>query len=531
MITVETIEPGQRYGKWVITGDSRLGGGGNGEVWFAESSDGQTGAIKILNPARDKNEGTYRLGRFKDEISFLIAHPDFPGIVPILDHQISDDLTKTSWYVMPVARTIRAALGNDPEPALVVTAIAEIATTLTVLTEEKVGHRDIKPDNLFELDGHWLIGDFGLVAYPDKDPRTEHGRKLGPTDYMAPEMRQDADQAAPGPADVWALAKTLWVLLAGDPLPLPGTHIATDPAHSLQERITYRFAAELDRMLEKATLIPAEQRITMADMAKELSACAAPPPEARPDASLEEYRERMAALTATSRHRATEKQAWRDEFRRASHEISKIVSEAAEELSALLNFDIHPAWTNGHHSAALLPQLPFSPYDHSGTGRLLIPPDQPRPAVQVEISITSRMQRLDGPADIAAILRVDRILDNGNQHEVHEKFARTYLDIPIGSAQQANVIADIRNGFYGGFSPAIREVIQIMSGADDQTRPSEIRHSPEIHDDAGSAFLCLSGSVIVIGARNLLGSKTGHRWLNCEYASIGGWWTGRIACF
>lgn len=28
------------------------------------------------------------------------------------------------------------------------------------------GHRDIKPDNLFELDGRWVIGGFGLVTYP-----------------------------------------------------------------------------------------------------------------------------------------------------------------------------------------------------------------------------------------------------------------------------------------------------------------------------------------------------------------------------
>jgi hypothetical protein len=34
------------------------------------------------------------------------------------------------------------------------------------------------------------------VTYPQKDPRTEHGRKLGPADHMAPEMRENADTAA-----------------------------------------------------------------------------------------------------------------------------------------------------------------------------------------------------------------------------------------------------------------------------------------------------------------------------------------------
>ena len=55
------------------------------------------------------------------------------------------------------------------------------------------------------------MGDFGLVTYPDKDPSYRARSPVGPIDYMAPEMRRDADKAKPGPADVWALAKTLWV--------------------------------------------------------------------------------------------------------------------------------------------------------------------------------------------------------------------------------------------------------------------------------------------------------------------------------
>jgi len=46
---------------------------------------------------------------------------------------------------------------------------------------------------------------------------------------MAPEMRRDADRADPGPADVWALAKTLWVLLTNEAPPQPGTHQAAEP--------------------------------------------------------------------------------------------------------------------------------------------------------------------------------------------------------------------------------------------------------------------------------------------------------------
>src|SRR5262249_432448 len=149
---------------------------------------------------------------------------------------ISVDLNKPSWYVMPVATSVREALGDDPEPVTVVGAVADIAATLTALEAEGVAHRDIKPDNLFKLDDQWVIGDFGLVSYPEKDPRTAHGRRLGPIEFMAPEMREDADWAKPYPADVWALSKTLWALLTSETFPLPGPHRPGDPAYALRER-------------------------------------------------------------------------------------------------------------------------------------------------------------------------------------------------------------------------------------------------------------------------------------------------------
>lgn len=452
------LRAGQRYGDWQVIGEKRLGGGGNGEVWRVKASDGRSGAIKLLYPPR--RNGRYRLGRFRDEIAFLIAHPDFPGILPLLDSRISDDLSETSWYVMPEARTIRVALGSDPEPGVVVAAVAEIATTLTALADEKVGHRDIKPDNLFELGGRWLVGDFGLVTYPDKDPRTERGRRLGPIDYMAPEMRRDADRAKPSPADVWALAKTLWVLLTGETLPLPGTHRAAEAAHSLRERITFGFSAELDRMLEKATLIAPEQRISMADMATELRACAVRPAEMQDSANVDELRSRIEVLTAAARQQASERQALHTEFRLASHAICELAADAAAELSSLLSFDIHPATGNGHNSGAMLPSRDF-PFDTTGTEPTLISPAGVA-QVQVIFSVTVNMLKEGGPVDIAALLKIIHI-DNGIVHEVDEVFARTYLDIPIGSAQQANIIADIRNGFFGSFPSVLRQVIQVIS--------------------------------------------------------------------
>jgi hypothetical protein len=458
------IRAGQRYGQWMIVGEEPLGTGGNGQVWRAKAGDGQVGAIKVLSAGGGASR-RYRLGRFSDEIAFLAAHPSTPGILPLLDSHISSNPDEVPWYVMPIAGPIRAALGSDPDPVVVVGAVAEIAATLASLADEGVAHRDIKPENLFELNGGWVIGDFGLVTYPDKDPRTEHGRKLGPVDYMAPEMRQDADTAAPGPADVWALGKTLWVLLTGADLPLPGTHRPFDAGHALSERITFSFAIELDLLLERATLTDPGQRVSMQEMVRELQACTAAPPEQRPAASLAELHARVAARTAASRDEVTQRQERQDRLERAWQELAQIVAETATELNDLLTFYIHPQ-DNGYQAAELLGRPPFMPHYGQSAGRALFPVGHQRPPVEVVVAAAFRVLREDEPADIAALVRVDQILDHGNIHEPHVTWEGEFPGIPVASAQQVNAMAQIRAGITGSFAETMRRVIEILPASD-----------------------------------------------------------------
>lgn len=457
---MQRIRAGQRFGRWTTVGSSRLGGGGNGEVWKVTTDDGHIGAIKLLTK-RGGRDGRYRLGRFRDEISFLLAHPDFPGILPLLDSNISDDLGESSWYVMPIATPIRKALGRDPEPRTVVGAIAEIASTLKILEVEGVSHRDIKPDNLFRLGNRWVIGDFGLVTYPLKDPRTEHGRKLGPTDYMAPEMRRDADSSAPGPADVWALGKTLWVLLTGQELPLPGTHNPYEPAYALRERITFTFAAELDLLLEGATQMEPGNRVTMADIEQELSACLSAPPEASRSATLEELHARAMALTAVSRQSLADTQDRRARYNNAWLALEEIVADVANELAGLLTFEAREQ-ENGYQADAQLERPEFMPHEANSSGWLLIPPNQQYPKVEVVVAANMRMMRENEPVSMSVLLRVDRIVERG-LHEMHDICAKVYRDIPVGSAQQINGLADIRASLTSSLQAAMRETISILA--------------------------------------------------------------------
>ena len=120
---------------------------------------------------------------------------------------------------MPVATPIADALRGRPL-ADVVNAVSTSADTLWRLQRDhNIAHRDIKPGNLYEHNGAWLIGDFGLVALPDTDGLTAQGRPLGQAHYMAYEMIRDPSTADPHAADVYSLGKTLWVLATDQNFP------------------------------------------------------------------------------------------------------------------------------------------------------------------------------------------------------------------------------------------------------------------------------------------------------------------------
>lgn len=172
---------------------------------------------------------------------------------------------------MPVATPIANALAAAPLQTIVA-ALAEIADTLARLAERGVGHRDIKPGNLYEFNGRWLIGDFGLVAAPDLEELTRSGKPFGPAHYTAYEMILDPVNADPLPADVYSFAKTLFVLATGLRYPPEGHQPASTRRFSIADMRPQPHAAVLDRLVDRATRLHADQRPTMREIAADLAA-------------------------------------------------------------------------------------------------------------------------------------------------------------------------------------------------------------------------------------------------------------------
>jgi serine/threonine-protein kinase len=199
-------DQGDKIGTWRL--EERISGGGNGVVWRVSKNGQPDRALKILR----KLSPTTR-DRLQAEIGALKMAAGVDGIVPLLDHDIPHNVDKgPQWFVMPMAAPPATAF-KSREAVEIVRPFVALAQTLAQLHTLNIHHRDIKPANLLALDGRLCFSDFGLVKYPTRKDITPEKGDVGPKFTMAPEMRRQAARAAGGPADVYSLAKTLWIML------------------------------------------------------------------------------------------------------------------------------------------------------------------------------------------------------------------------------------------------------------------------------------------------------------------------------
>jgi serine/threonine protein kinase len=254
---------GTKIGRWKIR--SKPMRGGNGEV-YAVSDGKHNGALKRLRGHGLKSDAA---GRFHTEIATMKACADVPGVMRVLDSFLAPDPSR-SWFVTDYAQAFLPKLRNAHFDDII-GAVRAIGTTLATLHSRGVSHRDVKPENLFWCNDAWMVGDLGLVSTDDGERYTRAGTKLGPLHYMAPEMMQDASSADGRAADVYSLAKVLWVAATGQRYPMPG-HLNRDVSQlRVSSLISGVAALRLDAVLHAATHPDPPQRPKMSEMVAELA--------------------------------------------------------------------------------------------------------------------------------------------------------------------------------------------------------------------------------------------------------------------
>ena len=251
-----------------------LGAGGNASVFKAvRNGDDQSVAIKILRNGTDEKKS-----RFKREVEILVKYGQkVKGLMPVNAYAVDEH---EHWYEMPITEPVFVRLSKLPLRDRLKQSVEVVLSCAKTLSElhglpDSISHRDIKPDNIHFNDNDVVIGDFGLVDVPELDNLTRSDMSLGPIFTMAPEMRRNPKMADGKKADVYSLAKTLWMLVKNDKYAFDGPYDWSDKKIGLGELSTPNcklHLAELEELIKDATDNDPERRPSMVSVVERLKA-------------------------------------------------------------------------------------------------------------------------------------------------------------------------------------------------------------------------------------------------------------------
>jgi eukaryotic-like serine/threonine-protein kinase len=234
-----TDRVGQRLGNYRLV--RMIGQGGFAEVYLGQHIYLDTlAAIKVLHARLESDDVEYFLTEAR-----TIARLLHPNIVRVLEFNVEDT---TPYLVVDYAPngTLRKrhARGIPLPPATVVSYTRQVAAALEYAHEQKVIHRDVKPENmLVGRRNEILLSDFG-IAVVSQSSRYSSGKQgiqdmAGTIAYMAPEQIQS--QACPN-SDQYSLGIVVYEWLCGT-RPFVGSfaeiavkHTLTPPP-SLREKV------------------------------------------------------------------------------------------------------------------------------------------------------------------------------------------------------------------------------------------------------------------------------------------------------
>jgi hypothetical protein len=216
-----------------------------------------------------------QVGRFLAEAR-ITAAIEHPHVVRVIDHGAGGDVPWIAYELVPGQNLRQLLAGGALSPAQAVRATLHVLAALGAAHERGVVHRDVKPENVLEVDGTFKVTDFGIAKWTrDTGVRTKTGIVLGTPAYMAPELIR-GEHIGPA-ADVYSTGAMLHELLAGEPpfhhdnpIKLLELHLSHAPP-PLPEAVRDH-APGLERVLRRALeKDPRARYATAAEMAADLS--------------------------------------------------------------------------------------------------------------------------------------------------------------------------------------------------------------------------------------------------------------------
>ncbi|HEU0029692.1 MAG TPA: serine/threonine-protein kinase [Kofleriaceae bacterium] len=297
-LTVSTCEAPARADDAPLTagtmiGDYRIesviGSGGMGVVYAAtHAMIGKRAAIKVLRRSLCQSERD--VSRFVDEAR-LVNRIGHPNIVDVFAMGVT--ACGCSYLVMEYLQgeTLRERLARSRlDIARSLAIVQPLVQALMAAHEQGVVHRDLKPDNVFIVEGARGIAptikllDFGLAKLAIDQvrvDRTEKGAVIGTPQYIAPE--QARGQAIDARADVYGLGCIWFEMLTGLPPFVAANTVELVTKHLLESaaRVATQVAdvpAEIDDLIARMLAKDPADRPTLAEVDAVVEAASKPRP-------------------------------------------------------------------------------------------------------------------------------------------------------------------------------------------------------------------------------------------------------------
>ncbi|HEX8597169.1 MAG TPA: protein kinase [Chloroflexia bacterium] len=511
--TAFKYKAGSTIGPWFLL--EPLGTGGNSEVWRVTAAT-RTGAEQSVDPGvpeptheKQPPEGTESLAsqsaegaseaaedrggttalkickhkppnkrflRFQHEVTLHLRIGNHEGILPMLGHHLEPVTRHTpAWLAMPEAVPVKEALGENPNLEAVVEAVCHIAQTLAELAAEGIYHRDVKPGNLYAYKGGWVLGDLGLADFPEKGDLTASDERMGPLHFHAPEVLTSPRHAHPGPADVYSLAKTLYVLATEQRWPPPGPQHVGTKGETIEEYVRHARVRQLDWLIERATTSDTSARPSMSEFARELQSWLVVPGTPRPPSDIAQIIADLQIATAPHTRADRNRQHRYDLAKQVllkfdSSVLSFLIDLQDRGLGVTSTFNPSTVaernWNQEVSERLFNPKFGPKLYvvgagsrteDSSATFHYTISPDPANTmhAVRSVISITTFTD------DYANLLA---------GHYIHARQPEFYWCghalFPLGSAQEDHAIAELAARFMQGLAGALWRLTQLVQPED-----------------------------------------------------------------
>jgi serine/threonine protein kinase len=256
---------GQKFGNYHLV--RLLGEGGFAEVYLGEHIHlGTQAAIKVLHTQLTTDD----METFRNEAR-TVAQLEHPHIVRVLDFGVEG---KTPFLVMSYATngTLRQRhpKGSRLPLATVVLYVKQLADALQYAHDEKVVHRDVKPENmLVGKRQEVLLSDFGIAVMAQSSRYQNAQDMAGTITYMAPEQIQGKPRPA---SDQYSLGIVIYEWLSGTRpfrgslTEMVGQHISAPPP-PLREQIPDISPAVEEVVMKALAKDPKERFVKVSDLA------------------------------------------------------------------------------------------------------------------------------------------------------------------------------------------------------------------------------------------------------------------------